>query len=347
MPASLSSPFDLLFCRPGMEPTLVQELATHDGVAARVAEPGLVQIPQGPLPPEACVFERQRMPHTRFVSLDPGQRLPEEFLQAFWEPWAGMPRPWAAFCLATGEGDRLANRLKGIQRELLRAGKRLHPGLLKWERKPEKLFQRQQGVLMSIALSPKGLYFSANSPAELTAAAPGGLYRLRRDPAAPSRSYLKVEEAFVRMNRQPAAGETVIDLGAAPGGWSVAFARRDCQVTAVDNGPLRIEDACARRIEHVHADGLTFQLSRHLPPVDWLVGDMLIPPGKAFGVLKHWLRPPARCRHLVFNIKLPQENPLPALEPIREWLQMHQPELAMRQLVHDRREVTVFGSVIS
>jgi len=268
-------------------------------------------------------------------------------MEEIWGAWMEDPRPWAEFGFASGEEKKLGARLNGIQKEWVQAGARLHPGLKKWVRKPEKLFAKQQGVLMSLCLTGRGLYVAANHPAELTAEVPGGIYRLRRDPAAPSRSYLKVEEAFLRMDEQPQPEQTVIDLGAAPGGWSVAFARRDCRVTAVDNGPLRIQDACVRRIEHVHADGLTFQLSKHLPPVDWLVGDMLIPPGKGFGVLKRWLRHPARCKRVVFNLKLPQREPIPALLPVLDWLRDHQPNLQIRQLIHDRREVTVFGPVVS
>jgi len=44
----------------------------------------------------------------------------------------------------------------------------------------------------------------------------GGQQRMADDPLAPSRSYLKVEEAYAVLGREPAAGETVCDLGAAP-----------------------------------------------------------------------------------------------------------------------------------
>ncbi len=45
-----------------------------------------------------------------------------------------------------------------------------------------------------------------------------GQRRMADDDLAPSRSYLKVEEAYILLGREPAAGETVCDLGAAPGG---------------------------------------------------------------------------------------------------------------------------------
>ena len=69
---------------------------------------------------------------------------------------------------------------------------------------------------------------------------PGGAHRKPFDQLAPSRSYLKIEEAFDMLGESPRRGQTVADLGAAPGGWTYAFVKRGCRVTAVDNGPMRI-----------------------------------------------------------------------------------------------------------
>lgn len=343
---SVSSPFDLLLCRPGAEPELGRELELRHALHSREVPGAGVQLPAGHLPPAPCVFEWQRLPGARFYPLEPGEKPPGELCRAVWEAWARDPMPWAAHLLPSEAlGKKGADRLRGVSKDLVRQGNALFPGLVKWERKAPKLVAQNKGLILQWLPTPRGLIFSANPPGKLGSPVEGGRHRMRMDPKAPSRSYLKIEEAFVRMGREPRAEETAIDLGAAPGGWSYALAKRGCRVTAVDNGPLRIDDACVRRIEHLHADGVRFQLSRHLPPVDWLVADMLIPPGKAFGVLRHWIGE-RRCRHLVFNIKLPRQRPLPALLPLVDWLS-DWPELRVRQLYHDRREVTVFGSITS
>jgi 23S rRNA C2498 (ribose-2'-O)-methylase RlmM len=304
----------------------------------------MIQVEGSRLPGVPLVFEWQRLQQARFASLKKGEPLPENVCETLWHPWAENPQPWAAHVFPMEEADAGgASRLQGIARELIRKGKKLHPGLLKWERKPKKLFHGRKGMILQWTCTDKGLIFCSGPTTGLSSPAPGGRTRIKMDPRAPSRSYLKIEEAFVRMGREPLENETVIDLGAAPGGWSLAFARRGCQVTAIDNGPLKIEDACVRRIEHLHRDGLSYQLNKLQAPVDWLVGDMLIPPGQAFGLLRYWLGE-AHCRNLVLNIKLPQLDPLPALNPILDWLASY-PDLEIRQLYHDRREVTVFGTV--
>ena len=54
----------------------------------------------------------------------------------------------------------------------------------------------------------------------------------------PSRAYLKLWEALTRAGRWPRPGETCLDLGASPGGWTWAIAQLGAQVTAVDKAPL-------------------------------------------------------------------------------------------------------------
>jgi 23S rRNA (cytidine2498-2'-O)-methyltransferase len=50
---------------------------------------------------------------------------------------------------------------------------------------------------------------------------PGGIIEFEEDKRGPpSRAYLKLAEAFVRLGARPAAGETCLDAGASPGGWT-------------------------------------------------------------------------------------------------------------------------------
>jgi hypothetical protein len=344
MLSGISSAFDLLLCRPGMEEALCREAEMCHGLAGQPAGPGMLLLPAGKVPAAALVFERQRLPRARLIRMGGDGVLPADADGPFWQSWREAPAPWALqLYAAEEEGGGLARQLPGLERALRRNGERLIPGLRKWERKPEKLFREQKGLLFQWLRCREGLWVSAAGPGELTATAPAGRYRMAMDAEAPSRSYLKVEEALFRMGISPADGERVIDLGAAPGGWTYAFAKRGCQVTAVDNGPLRISSAAARRVEHLHRDGMTFRPDRHLPPVDWLAGDMLVPPGQAFGLLKYWVGE-RRCRRLILNIKLPQEDPVPPLLPILDWLK-GRGAFQIRQLYHDRTEVTVFGTL--
>ncbi|MFA5204076.1 MAG: SAM-dependent methyltransferase [Lentisphaeria bacterium] len=171
-----------------------------------------------------------------------------------------------------------------------------------------------------------------------------GQRRMRDDPQAPSRSYLKVEEAFVIMGREPGRGETVTDLGAAPGGWSYAAAQRGAQVTAVDNGPLKAGAAHHPLIEHLKADAF-----RHRPAggsCDWLFCDMIEDPRRVLAeILLPWLDQ-GWCRCFVVNFKVGHADPVALVERLRDprhGLAARCATLRLRQLHHDREEITAMG----
>ena len=175
---------------------------------------------------------------------------------------------------------------------------------------------------------------------------PGGAHRKAFDSLAPSRSFLKIEEAFDMLDDSPCRGQTAVDLGAAPGGWTYAFVKRGCRVIAVDNGPMRIPSLPpgAGSVRHLRRDGIGFEPARSDCPLDWLACDMLIPPYQALGMLRRWLENDW-ARRFIVNIKLPQQQPLSALQPLVENMERI-PNLTfgIRHLFHDRREVTIFGA---
>jgi 23S rRNA (cytidine2498-2'-O)-methyltransferase len=175
----------------------------------------------------------------------------------------------------------------------------------------------------------------------------GGQRRMADDPAAPSRSYLKVEEAYGILGREPVEGESVADLGAAPGGWSYSAAQRGARVIAVDNGPLKGGALDHPRIEHRREDAFRFA-----PPdgerYDWLFCDLVEEPHHVMeNVVRPWLER-GWCRRFVVNLKFGRVDPLALLRELRRpegILTGHAPGWRVRHLFHDREEVTVVGVV--
>lgn len=117
----------------------------------------------------------------------------------------------------------------------------------------------------------------------------------------PSRAYLKLWEALTRLGRWPAPGETCLDLGAAPGGWTWALARLGARVTAVDKAPL---DSAVAAMPGVAWRGESaFALDpRQEPPVEWLFSDVICYPARLLGLVRRWIAA-GTARHLVCTVK--------------------------------------------
>ncbi len=177
----------------------------------------------------------------------------------------------------------------------------------------------------------------------------GGQRRMADSRAAPSRSYLKIEEAYGLLGIAPQAGERVADLGAAPGGWSFSAARHGARVVAIDNGPLKGGAATHPLIEHRRQDAFVFRPAAG-ERFDWLFCDLVADPGHVLaGLVQPWLSH-RWCRRFVVNLKFGRTDPCALLETLRASgspFRRHASRFLVRHLFHDREEFTVAGEVAS
>ena len=164
------------------------------------------------------------------------------------------------------------------------------------------------------------------------------------DSGSPSRSYLKLYEAVSRMPTRPMHGQTAVDLGAAPGGWTYYLLKQGCQVTAVDNGSLKIKNPDGRSLKIVKTDGMLFVPAE--TQYDWLCCDMLRPPRQTLELLNKWIEQ-RWMKSFVVNVKLPQKNPLTLLQESQSSLAKQGLSFyKIKQLYHDREEITIMGEVL-
>ncbi|WP_344703148.1 23S rRNA (cytidine(2498)-2'-O)-methyltransferase RlmM [Halomonas cibimaris] len=135
----------------------------------------------------------------------------------------------------------------------------------------------------------------------------GGIRRLRFPSRAPSRSTLKLEEAWHEFvprdewDTRLEEGMQAADLGAAPGGWTWQLVQRGMHVYAIDNGPMDSTLMASGQVEHLAEDGFVWQ-----PPcrLDWLVCDIVDKPSRVIAMMTRWLVH-RWCREAIFNLKLP------------------------------------------
>jgi 23S rRNA (cytidine2498-2'-O)-methyltransferase len=177
---------------------------------------------------------------------------------------------------------------------------------------------------------------------------PMGIPRLRLPRGAPSRSTLKLAEAFLvfldekERGARLAPGTTAVDLGAAPGGWTWQLVQRGMMVTAVDNGTLDAALLETGQVKHRRDDGFHFAPA---DPVDWMVCDMVESPSRIARLAAKWVEQ-GWCRETIFNLKLPMKKRWEEVERCRglidEALGGGGYYLRMKQLYHDREEVTAY-----
>lgn len=327
-------------CQPGFETPLEKELAWR-GLLAVEKGSGWLRTDRPAQPPELC-FAHSVLTDPVELRADSVNALAGRLLDFFLES-ARTERfegPWPLLFETAGGLDGLGRRADGVAKafgELLR--KRMS--------RVAKLavFDRPRGPV-----KVRGLHVFFADFDRVYAAREGvfgGQRRMADDPLAPSRSYLKIEESYGVLGREPAPGETVVDLGAAPGGWSYSAAKRGARVIAVDNGPLKGGALDHPLIEHRREDAFGFRPAAG-EKIDWLFCDLVEEPHHVMrNLVEPWLAG-GWCRHFVVMLKFGRVDPVALLREVLapEGLAVSRSALLrVRHLYHDREEFTLAGEI--
>ncbi|MDO6563487.1 23S rRNA (cytidine(2498)-2'-O)-methyltransferase RlmM [Amphritea sp. 1_MG-2023] len=215
---------------------------------------------------------------------------------------------------------------------------------------------RQQGLLPRkapcrlhmFALSGSCFYIGY-APISNSAPWPMGIMRLKFPNQSPSRSTLKLEEAWhwfipeKQWHHYISSGKRAVDLGAAPGGWTWQLVNQNMFVTAIDNGPMAESLMETGQVKHLTEDAFAYQPQK---PFDWMVCDIVDKPTRVIKLMTQWLLQ-GWCRETVFNLKLPMKQRYPEVKSCLAYLQTTLNEagvdyrLAAKHLYHDREEITV------
>lgn len=181
-----------------------------------------------------------------------------------------------------------------------------------------------------------------------------GIPRLKFPKAAPSRSTLKLEEAWRTFfhpdewYEQLGGNQKAVDLGACPGGWTWQLVNEGMDVFAVDHGPINEELMASGHVTHVLEDGFVYKPAKK---VDWMVCDIVDKPKRVTAMVIDWLVT-GQCRRTVFNLKLPMKK---RYQEVMECFQLIEAalnengmsfRLQAKHLYHDREEITCFIQII-
>jgi 23S rRNA (cytidine2498-2'-O)-methyltransferase len=135
---------------------------------------------------------------------------------------------------------------------------------------------------------------------------PNGEANFIEDRAPPSRAYLKLWEALTLLGTGPKPGETCLDLGASPGGWTYVLAKLGARVIAVDKAPLDAHVLALPHVEQKNASAFALD-PRDIGPVDWLFSDVVCYPKRLLALVEKFVAA-GTVRHFVCTIKFQGET---------------------------------------
>jgi len=329
----------LIYCRPGFERDCVEE--TQAKPLEVIENSGYVVLEGKPrLAYAQLAFARQLI--SLYGEID---ELPErDRLTPLLSVTPDTPEQFGALYLEVPDSNE-GKMLSGFTR-------RFQPLLEAKLRETGRLVDDAALPRLHIFFPDKNRALLGSSDPSNSAASLNGIQRVSMAHDAPSRSYLKLAEAFeVFLDKSEQAqwlkqGMSAVDLGAAPGGWTWQLAQRGLKVIAVDNGPLKGAAASHPSIKHLRQDGFRYRPQK---PVDWLVCDMVEQPQRVTELMIKWFVG-GFTQRAIFNLKLPMKKRVAALQgalaSIHTALNAKgiRHNLEAKQLYHDREEVTVFLS---
>jgi len=166
---------------------------------------------------------------------------------------------------------------------------------------------------------------------------PNGVIEFAQDrEGPPSRAYLKLWEALVRLRRRPADGERCLDAGASPGGWTWALSRLGADVLAVDRAPLEPNIMALPNVEYLRHDAFTLR-PEDIGPIDWLFCDVACYPPRLYQWIEKWLAS-GLCNNFVCTIKMQGNTDDLDFETPRRFAAI--PDSEVVHLYHNKHELT-------
>lgn len=205
-------------------------------------------------------------------------------------------------------------------------------------------------VVISILCTMYQGYVGISTAEENLSAWPGGARHFAQTPEQISRAEFKLLEALEYFNISLEPGKRVLDLGAAPGGWTRLLLDAQMRVVAVDPAKLDARLAGRQGLEHYrgYAEDYIEEAIRKRDTFDVIVNDMRMDAREAARGLAYASRCLKDEGFIISVFKLPHAtvgiNPLYTLKDALNIMNRAYGVVQAHQLFHNRQEVTVVAA---
>lgn len=117
----------------------------------------------------------------------------------------------------------------------------------------------------------------------------------------PSRAYLKLWEALTLIQKYPKNGETCLDAGSSPGGWTWVISELGANVLSVDKAPLADSLMKKKNIKFIKGNFSDITPDKY-EKFDWVFSDVICYPDKLYEWAKHWVDS-KKAKNIICTIK--------------------------------------------
>lgn len=152
----------------------------------------------------------------------------------------------------------------------------------------------------------------------------------------PNRAYLKLWEALSLLKTYPKPGETALDLGASPGGWTFVMQSLGTQITAIDKAPLAPSIMKRPRVQFLQQSAFALDPTTLTHTYDWVLSDIACYPDRAYSLIMKWITS-GKAKQMIFTIKLQGDASLENLKPFKAI-----PNSSLIHLFYNKHEATFF-----
>jgi 23S rRNA (cytidine2498-2'-O)-methyltransferase len=200
--------------------------------------------------------------------------------------------------------------------------------------------------VVSVVCDEKKAYFGLSRPEQNLSGWAGGMRHYAKRPEQISRAEFKLLEALEVFDLELPKSGTVLDLGAAPGGWSRVLLETGLRVIAVD--PAALDPRLyVPGLEHYrgHAEEFLRKSEREDRRFDLICNDMRMDALVAADLMAAFARLLSPSGIALTSLKLPHETkklkPHTLVARALTTLGQAYTEVRARQLFHNRKEVMV------
>ncbi|MGE0634524.1 MAG: SAM-dependent methyltransferase [Pseudobdellovibrionaceae bacterium] len=160
-----------------------------------------------------------------------------------------------------------------------------------------------------------------------------GEVHFAEDSRPPSRAYLKLWEILTVYIFPPDKNDSVIELGASPGGWTWVLNELEVDVDAFDRSPLR-EDLMKTPNIRFHQTDI-FKISpKDFDKTKWLFSDVIAYPDRLYELVLTWLKEKPDL-NIILTIKFQGPTDFESVEKFKSI-----PMSKVVHLFHNKNEVT-------